>query len=190
MRRFSGRLDVALLTQPHAGPATARNTAAARARGEVLAFTDDDCAPASDWLTHLALRFAQDKHVAVGGKTINALTNDPYAAASQLIMDVVYAYYNGDGSRARFIASNNVAFQKTAFTRSAGLTRRFPWLRKTAIYATGGCTTASASSTLRKSSSVTHIGWGCAGTPASISIMAAAHTCSSEHAWAVAREIS
>lgn len=126
VRRFSGRLDVALLTQPHAGPATARNTAAARARGEVLAFTDDDCAPASDWLTHLALRFAQDKHLAVGGRTINALPNDPYAAASQLIMDVVYAYYNADGSRVRFVASNNVAFPKDGFHAVGGFDSTFP----------------------------------------------------------------
>jgi GT2 family glycosyltransferase len=126
VRRFSGRLDVVLLTQPHAGPATARNTAAARARGEVLAFTDDDCAPASDWLTRLASRFAQDKRVAVGGRTINALPADPYAAASQLIMDVVYAYYNTDGSRARFVASNNVAFPKDAFHAVGGFDSTFP----------------------------------------------------------------
>lgn len=126
VRHFSGRLDVALLTQPHAGPATARNTAAARARGDVLAFTDDDCAPASDWLTRLASRFAQDKHLAVGGRTINALTNDPYAAASQLIMDVVYAYYNADGSRARFVASNNVAFPKDQFHEVGGFDSSYP----------------------------------------------------------------
>ena len=123
--RFSGRLDVTLLTQSHAGPGTARNTAAARARGEVLAFTDDDCAPAPDWLTRLASRFAQDKDVAVGGRTINALTNDPYAAASQLIMDVVYGYYNADGSRVRFVASNNVAFPKDGFQAVGGFDSSF-----------------------------------------------------------------
>ena len=125
VQRFFARLDVALLTQPHAGPATARNTAAAQARGEVLAFTDDDCAPASDWLTHLASRFAQDKDLAVGGRTINALPNDPYAAASQLIMDVVYAYYNADGGAARFVASNNVAFPKDGFHAVGGFDSSF-----------------------------------------------------------------
>ncbi len=126
VRRFAGRLDVALFTQAHAGPATARNTAAARARGEVLAFTDDDCAPASDWLTRLASRFAQDKNVAIGGRTINALTSDPYATASQLIMDVVYAYYNADRERARFIASNNIAFPKDRFNAVGGFDPTFP----------------------------------------------------------------
>src|SRR5688572_17617375 len=52
------RIDVSLATQAHAGPATARNRGAAGAKGEFLAFTDDDCAPASDWLQRLAARFA------------------------------------------------------------------------------------------------------------------------------------
>jgi len=51
---FHDQLDVTLLTEPHAGPATARNTGAVRAKGEFLAFTDDDCTPASDWLQTLA----------------------------------------------------------------------------------------------------------------------------------------
>ncbi|MEL7027629.1 MAG: glycosyltransferase, partial [Pseudomonadota bacterium] len=36
---------------PNAGPANARNAAMAQARGDVLAFTDADAAPAADWLT-------------------------------------------------------------------------------------------------------------------------------------------
>ena len=47
------RLDVALLQQSHAGPAAARNAGALKARGAFLAFTDDDCQPAPDWLQHV-----------------------------------------------------------------------------------------------------------------------------------------
>jgi GT2 family glycosyltransferase len=123
---FTDRLDVVLLTQPQAGPAAARNTGVARTKGDFLAFTDDDCAPASDWLRALAARFAEAKDVAVGGRTINALPDDPYATASQLIVDIVYAYYNTDPNRARFVASNNLAVAKDHFHAVGGFDSSFP----------------------------------------------------------------
>ncbi len=43
-------LGVRVLTSPGRGPAAARNAAAAHADGEVLAFTDADCAPRPRWL--------------------------------------------------------------------------------------------------------------------------------------------
>jgi len=122
---FADRLDVVLLTQPHGGPASARNTGAARAKGEFLAFTDDDCTVAKDWLQALASRFAETNDVAIGGRTINALPGDPYATASQLIVDVVYAFYNADPDRARFVASNNLAVAKDHFIAVAGFDSSF-----------------------------------------------------------------
>ena len=40
---------VRVLTQPHRGPAAARNAGAGQATGEVLLFTDADCAPTRTW---------------------------------------------------------------------------------------------------------------------------------------------
>src|SRR5262245_60503957 len=57
---FHDRLYLTLLTRPNAGPAVARNTGAAQAKGQFLAFTDDDCRPAPDWLKCLAVRLAKD----------------------------------------------------------------------------------------------------------------------------------
>lgn len=42
------------------GPGAARNAAARVARGEILAFTEDDCVPDRDWLAHAARRFDQE----------------------------------------------------------------------------------------------------------------------------------
>jgi GT2 family glycosyltransferase len=122
---FSHRLDVKLQKQPHAGPAAARNAGAARAKGQFLAFTDDDCRPAADWLHTLARRFGTTPDRAVGGRTVNALTKNPSATASQLIVDFVYAYYNADPSQARFFASNNLALPAHSFHALGGFDATF-----------------------------------------------------------------
>jgi glycosyltransferase involved in cell wall biosynthesis len=119
------RFNVTLIKQPHAGPAAARNTGAARAKGQFLAFTDDDCEPATDWLRALAIRFATAPDHAVGGRTLNTLASNPYATASQLIVDFVYAYYNADPSRARFFASNNLAVPADRFHALGGFDASF-----------------------------------------------------------------
>src|SRR5262249_39896599 len=112
---YADRLDLLLLRQSHAGPAAARNTGAAHAKGQFLAFTDDDCRPATDWLRAFAMRFATAPDHAIGGRTLNALVDNPYATASQLIIDFVYAHYNADPSQARFFASNNLALSTDRF---------------------------------------------------------------------------
>jgi GT2 family glycosyltransferase len=122
---FYDRLHVALLKQPNAGPAAARNTGAARAQGQFLAFTDDDCAPAPDWLRKLEARFVAAPDCMIGGRTVNALTDNPYSTASQVIVDVVYAHYNADPNRARFFASNNMALPSDRFHALGGFNPSF-----------------------------------------------------------------
>src|SRR5689334_3533804 len=51
---FQSQLRIVVHRQSNGGPAAARNTGAARATGENLAFTDDDCAPESGWLHQFA----------------------------------------------------------------------------------------------------------------------------------------
>lgn len=123
---FRDQLEVTLLRQPHAGPAVARNTGVARAKGRFLAFIDDDCTPAPDWLQNLATRFAAvPDHVIIGGRTLNALPDNRYSAASQLVVDVGYAYLNTNPNQARFFAANNLALPADGLRALGGFNTTF-----------------------------------------------------------------
>jgi GT2 family glycosyltransferase len=111
---------VRFLRQPHSGPAVARNTGAREARGRYLAFTDDDCAPARDWLAKLEAGFTATRADVVGGRTVNGLPGNLFSEASQLLLEHVYRYYNADPCAPRFFASNNLAVQTDAFRRIGG----------------------------------------------------------------------
>ena len=96
-----------MLVQPHGGPARARNLGARAARGRLLAFTDDDCRPEPGWLAALEAALAARPGAMVGGRVTNLLADNPFAEASQLVTDIVYAHYNAGPGDARFVASNN-----------------------------------------------------------------------------------
>ncbi len=115
-----GGPSVRIVRRPRRGPAAARNAGARVAQGELLVFTDDDCRPDRSWLRLLVRRHAMRPTDAVGGFTANALRDNPYATASQLIIDAGYALYNGDPSTARFLTSNNLAVPRTAFLAIGG----------------------------------------------------------------------
>lgn len=119
------RVTTTLVRQHRQGPGAARNTGAARARGTLLAFTDDDCRPTREWLVRLAREHARDPGVMLGGHTRNALTNNPFSATSQLIIDAGYAWHNGDPRDAQFLTSNNLAVPAADFREIGGFDRAF-----------------------------------------------------------------
>lgn len=114
------RLDVTLLTQSHAGPATARNRGAAHAKGSYLAFTDDDCRPAPDWLGSLSFSFALFPESVLGGRTLNELADNRYSTASQTLCDYLQMCWNSTTTKATFFASNNLAMPMKCFKAVGG----------------------------------------------------------------------
>ena len=124
IRPFSRDIEIRLLHQPNAGPAAARNYGAIHAKFEYLAFTDDDCRPAPDWLHTLSVPLTGHR-VLVGGQTVNALSDNHYSSASQVILDVAYLYHNPQPDHARFFASNNLALPARPFQALGGFDPAF-----------------------------------------------------------------
>jgi len=122
---FASALDVQLLRQANAGPAAARNAGARRAKGSLLVFIDDDCAPAPDYLRALAARAAAAPDCTIGGLTINALRGNLCSSASQMLNDYLYAYFNAEPSRARFLTSNNMLVPAGVFRALGGFDTGF-----------------------------------------------------------------
>jgi GT2 family glycosyltransferase len=121
---FNQIIAVKLLTQSHAGPAAARNKGAGGANGDFLVFTDDDCLPQPEWLSAFARQFGLTPDSLLGGRTLNALSDNLCSAASQAVIDAVYLYFNTN-DRALFFASNNFAVPAETFLRLGGFNEEF-----------------------------------------------------------------
>lgn len=124
--RFHGVLTLKLLRQENAGPAAARNRGVAEASGEFLAFTDDDCSPAPNWLRALADQCLASPGCAVGGQTRNVLTHNLYSTASQLLISYLFSYYNAVPGAATFFPSSNLAFPLARFREVGGFDTTYP----------------------------------------------------------------
>jgi GT2 family glycosyltransferase len=123
---FSNRLNVTLIAQTHSGPAIARNEGATHAKGDLLAFTDDDCTPAAEWLQALAVRFNETPDNMIGGRTLNLFLHNPFSTASDLLIRYLYTYYNANPDQAHFFTSNNLTLPKDSFHRIGGFDMAFP----------------------------------------------------------------
>ena len=118
-------LTVHFVRQPRSGPATARNLGASLAKGDLLAFTDDDCEPDPVWLTTLVSAWRTRPDCMLGGQTLNSLVDDRYAIASHFTITFLYEYFNRDPENAVFFASNNMAMSSEAFRRVTGFDETF-----------------------------------------------------------------
>lgn len=120
---FRTHVQLQLIEQKKAGPARARNMGAKHAAGSLLVFTDDDCEPTPGWLDALHAHFQRCADRAIGGETINALPENAYSSASQLLVDYLYEYHAatvapdaaGGPKGPPFFTSNNLAVPAAMF---------------------------------------------------------------------------
>lgn len=125
VERFRDELTIRSRRQSRAGPAAARNAGLALARGELVAFTGDDCRPRADWLRTLAARFDADPETGIGGRIENALTRNLYSTSTDLLIQHLYDYYNTPPDEARFFTPNNLAFPVAMLRELGGFRSAF-----------------------------------------------------------------
>jgi GT2 family glycosyltransferase len=125
VRQYRNRIDIKAARTTNGGPAAARNHGARIARGRFLAFTDDDCAPGAGWVSALMTALRANPEALIGGGIRNALVENPFSVASQLILDFVHDYSRRHPESLRFFPSNNMALAAEHFRELGGFNLQF-----------------------------------------------------------------
>ncbi|MGC6467359.1 MAG: glycosyltransferase [Akkermansiaceae bacterium] len=129
------------------GLSAARNYGARQATGEILAYTDDDCRPDSQWLAWLAHTYATTDHVAIGGPNLSptpdslslALTTAaPGAPTHVMLNDTLAEHLPGCHLSVRKSAFDEIGGFDPIF-RTAGDDVDFCWRLRDAGHTLGFC---------------------------------------------------
>jgi glycosyltransferase involved in cell wall biosynthesis len=96
------------------GPAAARNMGWKNAKSPVIAFTDDDCLPDSNWLSAILEHFNHEADLAISGKTYVPVSDHP----------TDFAWNMARLENAEFITAN-CACTKKVLIKAGGFDERF-----------------------------------------------------------------
>lgn len=117
--------NVRYVFEPKQGLSHARNTGVATAKGEIIAFTDDDVRVSPGWLAELVSTFSEFDCMAVGGRSIPAwdglskpawlVTEGPYKLGQGPLLE----FDLGEEPKPTYVPpwGVNMAFRKSAFEK-------------------------------------------------------------------------
>jgi lipopolysaccharide/colanic/teichoic acid biosynthesis glycosyltransferase/glycosyltransferase involved in cell wall biosynthesis len=113
-----------IITQEQQGPAAARNAGARAAKGEVLAFTDSDCAPIETWLQNLIAPFEDVDIVGVKGAYASAQAG----WVPRFVQQEYEAKYRRMAllDNIDFVDTYSAAYRKDIFLENGGFNTSFP----------------------------------------------------------------
>jgi len=123
-RQKVARLGARLLSQPHKGPAAARNLGARESRGEIVLFTDADCVPASDWIETMLAPFADDQIAGAKG-VYRTHQKELVARFVQLEYEDKYDLMRKE-RYIDFVDTYAAAYRKEVFNNNEGFDPAFP----------------------------------------------------------------
>ena len=121
---LAAEYDVRLINTDNCGLSSARNTGWQAARGEIVAYIDDDAYPDPHWLHYIAYRFMTGDWVGVGGPNIappgdgeiaQCVANAPGGPVHVLVSDL----------EAEHIPGCNMAFRREALAAVGGFDPRY-----------------------------------------------------------------
>jgi glycosyltransferase involved in cell wall biosynthesis len=122
--RVGAHDSVKLYTQANAGPAAARNMGAQHAQGEILLFTDADCAPAEDWIEQMAAAFSNGNVAGVKGVYLTH-QKEPVARFVQMEYEDKYDHMARE-EYIDFIDTYAAGYRRDVFMASGGFDTSFP----------------------------------------------------------------